>query len=107
MLQRIGHRLDGLEAREVVEERVAGMGHEHAIARVTEQLEQQRVRVARAGGEGHPVRVHRTAVAEELAGNGLACARQAEGLRVVGQARRIGQRRQQIRGIGEAHSRRV
>jgi hypothetical protein len=57
-----------LEAGQVLEEGIAGLGDQHRVARIAEQLEEVRVRFAGAGGQDHARRIT----------NGLARGQRAE-----------------------------
>ena len=69
-----------VERGEVLEQRVARRRHEHLVARVAEQLEEQRVRLARAGGQHDAIARHAHAAAAEIAHHRVARGRQAERL---------------------------
>ncbi len=86
-----------VEPRQVVEQRIARPRHQHLVARIGQQLEEQRVRLARAGGEDDAIGGSGDAAPRVVGGDGLPRLRQAERLRLVLQPARVGQRRQQIR----------
>ena len=86
VLEVVGARPDGVQRGQVLEERVARRRHEHLVAGIAEQLEEHRVRVARAGGQHDAVARHGHAAAAEVAHHRVARGRQSEGLRRVGEA---------------------
>ena len=72
-----------VETREVLDERVTRPRGEHHIARIAEQLEEQRVRLARAGRNDRALRRDRHAAPREVVRDGGARHRQAECARLV------------------------
>ena len=96
-----------LEPRQVLEQRIAWMRHQDLIAGIAQQLEQQRVGLAGARGERHPVGGNDDAAAAEVGGHGGAGRPHAQRLRIVLERARIRERQQEIRRIGEAHTGRV
>ena len=107
VLERVRPDVDQLEPREVLEQRVARHRHQHLVAGVAEELEEERVGLARAGREDHARRVDRSAGGVDPLGDRLAGARQAERMRVVAQPRRPAERGQRLGRIREADPGRV
>ena len=81
----VGPHPHRLERREELEEGVAGAGHEHLVARVAQQLEEEGVGLAGAGREEHAIGGEREAAAGEVRGHGRARGREAEGRGLVAQ----------------------
>jgi hypothetical protein len=66
----IPQRAHAVEAHQVVEQRVARNRYQHVVSmRFAQQLEEQRVRFARAGGQQHVFRSNADAAAIVLARN--------------------------------------
>ena len=95
------------ESREVLEQRIAGARHQHLVFGVGQQLEQQRVRFARARRQHDALGRHHEAAALVVRRDRTPRVHQPERRRRVRQATRIGQRREQIGGIREAGARRI
>ena len=100
-----GH--EQIHLRQVVEERIARARHEHFIALVAEQLEQQRIRLAGAGRQGDAIRRHRHALSGVLARHRLARGRSSEGARLVRQCAQVGERLDEVGRIGQGGLRRI
>ena len=98
---------DAVQSREVLEQRVAWSRHEHRIARIAQQLEQQRVAVAAACREDDPTRRHSNRSPRVICGDRLARTVEAERLRLVAQRSRIGEAVEQIQRVVESARRRI
>jgi hypothetical protein len=58
IVQRVPIEDDGLQRRQMVEQRIAGRGRQDAVARIGKQLEQEGVGFAGAGREHDAARVN-------------------------------------------------
>ena len=103
----VGHRLHALHASQVLEQRVRGRGHEHRLARVRQELEQERVGLAGGGREKDALGVHGGRVAQVLARHGLPGRAQAARVRVVLEAGGVRERGEQPGGVCDAACGRV
>ena len=65
-IERVGHGPHRLEPAQDLEQRVARDRDEHLVAGIAQHLEQERVRLARAGGQDDPAGIDRRAVPAEL-----------------------------------------
>ena len=103
---RVDHEI---ETRQVIEQRIARPRHEHLVAGVGQQLEQQRVRLARARGQHDALgRRRRRPGARSRRRRPARASSDAERLRRRSAApRAIGERREQIGRIVEARARRI
>ncbi len=91
-----------VEVGKVFDQRVARARRQHNIARVAQQLEQQRVSLARAGRQDDPVRGYRDATTREVVRYRLPCREQPERLRVVAQRQVPGHRRKHTWRVRQA-----
>ena len=107
VLEVVRARPHRVQRGQVLEERVARRRHEHLVAGIAEQFEQDRVRLARAGGQHDAVARHAHAAAAEVPHDRVARRRHAERLGRVGEAGWARQRLEQADGIVDAHARRV
>ena len=98
----VGQQLDAVRAREVLEQRIARARHEHAIARIAEQPERERIGLARAAHERDPIRVGVDSAARELFRDRAARLGVSERVRLVARAARVRERGEQRRGRREA-----
>ena len=98
-LQGIRNGLDAFETGEVLEERLAGAGHEDPMTWVAQQLEQGGVRVAGAGGQNNPTRINVISWVAKIVGDGPAGRFQPKRSRLIPHAPRVGERFQQPRRI--------
>ncbi len=99
---------DAVERRQVIEERVARHGHQHGIAAWSaQQLEEQRIGLARARREDEAVGIDLEAAAREVTGHGAAGAEQAERLRLVLERLCVGEGAQCRRRVVQSNSRGV
>ena len=96
VLELIRHAHDRVETGEMLEERIARLRDQYFIARIAQQLEQHRVRVAGADGQHDALGGDDDVAPSEVVGNGLSRGQRAHGLGPVGQPAGIGQRGQQI-----------
>ena len=103
----VGQQLDAVRAREVLEQRIARARHEHAVARITEQPERERISLARAAHERDLVRAGVDSAPRELFRDRAARLGVSERVRLVACAARIGERREQRRRRREARRRGV
>ena len=95
-----------IETREVIEQRIARNRRQDGTgARVTQQLEQQRVRLARARGQHHLSRWHADSPTFELAGHCFTRRDESQRLRGVGQAFRGRERCEQTSRVRKIHAR--
>ncbi len=99
VIERVRKRPDAVERRQVLEQRIAGAGHQHLVARVAQQLEEEAVGLARAGGQDDAGGIEVDAVPEGVERHRLTRHQQAARRRVVAQAGRIGERREQPRRV--------
>ena len=98
---------DAVQSREVLEQRVAWSRHEHRVARIAQQLEQQRVAVAAACREDDPTRRHSKRSPRVICGDRLARTVEAERLRLVAERSPIGEALEQIQRVVESARRRI
>ena len=94
-----------VEIGQVLDQRVARPWREHRIARVTQQLEQQRIRLARAGGQDHSTCGNRQTTPREVIRDGVPCRKQSEGFRLVAKRPVVHHRGEQPVRICQACSR--
>jgi len=95
------------EAGQVLEQRIAGSRHQHAVARVTEQLEQPAVRLARARRQHDVRRVDDHATPAMIVGDGGASRGESKGMRLVHEPPCLRERGQESVGIRDASPSRV
>ena len=106
--QAITHRPNPFQSRQVVEERIARLWDQHGVARIAEQLEQQRVRLAGAGGDHDLVAVDRGRHRTVTACDRFARRCEAQWRRIVTVYRARAERVAQCLGrVREAHARRI
>ena len=95
VLEAIRARHDCVEPRQVIEERVARARYEHLVSGVAQQLEQERIGLARARGQDDAAGIHRQPPAAEVGGDRVARGREAGGLGFVEETVGRGESRQQ------------
>ena len=103
---RTASRVDRFEPRQVLEQRIARLRHQHLVAGIAQQLEQQRVRLAGARRQRHAIGGDDDAAAAEVGGDRLA--RRPAGRAAADRSRAprgFGERLEQILRIGEAGAR--
>jgi hypothetical protein len=105
--ERVAPRLDRLELGEELEQRIARARHQHLVAGVAEQLEQERVRLAGARVQQDALGVDRRAAARRSRGRRRPGRLEAEGGGIVAPGLVAGERREQLGRVGERGARRV
>ena len=102
----VGVQPHRLQRRQEVEERIARPRHQHAVAGIAQQLEQQRVGLAGAGGEDQVAGVDGEAALGVARGDGAPGLRQALRRGFVGGGARVAQGGgDALRGVGQPDAR--
>ena len=89
-------KLHVIDLREIIEERIRRPGNKDAFARVAEELEDQRIGLAGAGGEEDVGRVNADTLLPVVVANSFARREKPSRLRPVAQRLRVGERGEQL-----------
>ena len=103
----VGARDDEIELAQRIEQRVARTRDEHLVAGVREELEEHRIGVAGARRHDDAIGRDVESLPRVIARDRVARLGQAERRRRIDEPARIGERRQQVRRIVEAGTRRI
>ena len=106
-IERIGHGPHRLEPAQDLEERVARDRDEDFVAGIAQHLEQERVRLARAGGQDDPARIDRRSVAGELGADRRAGGEEAPRIGCVVETGPAGERPEEVVRVAQAGASRV